>query len=362
MKKTNVWKILLITLVVIVIAVIAGIILYNNSDTVKLKKQLDLGEKYLAEMNYEEAVVAFNQAIEIDPRSADAYLGLADAHLGMGDEEAAFAALEAGYEAIGDERLKERIDEMRAAAIEREREAAEAAAEREREAAEENERIAERVEEIGNFIILETPINSEDSDEHFLTYDQIEAFCRPLVEELEMYLEQGTGDWEVSAWIYLADLYCHMGELDKCLETRRRGYEATGDEELNPEGDYYEGEAGVIYDEYGRESAWEDYVTLVYGEGDRVITADYTTELEYPYYVEYEYDDLGRTSKVHVRSVDPGLGEILSESSYEYHGDNSVTVTVETESNIGSNIGTYTLFYNEYGKVVDRTEIVYVWS
>lgn len=357
MKKTNVWKILLITLVVIAVAVIAGIILYNNSDTVKLKKQLDLGEKYLVEMNYEEAVAAFNQAIEIDPRSADAYLGLADAHLGMGDEKAALAALEAGYEATGDERLKERIDEMRAAAIEREREAAEAAAEREREAAEENERIAERVEEISQFIIFETPINSVDSDEHFLTYDQIEAFCRPLAEELEMYLEQGTGDWEATAWCRLADLYCHMSELDKCQETRRRGYEATEDEALIPEQSYL-GEQ--LYDEYGR--FIDSEISEVYGEGNRIIMEDRTTLYGYPDYTEYEYDDLGRISKAHTRTEDPGLGEILSESSYEYHGDNSVTVTVETESDIGSNIGTYTLFYNEYGKVIDRTEIVYVWS
>lgn len=356
MKRANIWKILLITLGVITIAVIAGSILYNNSDTVKLKKQLDLGEKYLAEMNYEEAVVAFNQAIEIDPRSADAYLGLADAHLGMGDEEAAFAALEAGYEETGDERLQERIDEMRAAAIEREREAAEAAIEREREAAEENERIAERVEDIGNFIIFETPINSMDWDEHFLTYDQIEAFCRPLAEELEMYLEQGTGDWEAAAWCYLADLYCHMSELDKCLETRRRGYEVTGDEALIPEQSYL-GEQ--MYDEYGR---FIDSESEVYGEGDRIIMDDRTTLNGYPDYTEYEYDDLGRISKVHTRIEDPGLGEILSEGSYEYQSDNSVIVTTKTESNIGSNTGTYTLIYNEYGKVVDRTEIVYVWS
>lgn len=355
MKKTSIWKVLLITLAVIVIGVIVGIIIYNNSDTVKLKKQLDLGQKYLAEMNYEEAVVTFNQAIEIDPRSADAYLGLADAYVGLGDEGAALETLEVGYEATGDERLKERVDEMRAAAVEREREAAEAVIEREKEAAEENERIAERVEEISQFITSETPINSVDSDEHFLTYDQIETFCRPLAEELEMYLEQGTGDWEATAWCRLAEIYCHMSELDKCLETRRRGYEATGDESLDPERPYDTGE--VIYDEYGRESG-----TWVYGEANRIITDDLTTQYGYPYYIKYEYDDLGRTSKVHVSAVDPGLGELLSESSYEYQGDNSVTVTTKTESNIGSNTGTYTLFYNEYGKVVDRTEIVYVWS
>lgn len=91
------------------------------------------------ELDYGQAVVAFHKAIEIEPRNVDAYLGLADAYLGMGDEETTLAALEAGYETTGDERLQERIDEMRATAVEREREAAETVIEREKEAAEENE-------------------------------------------------------------------------------------------------------------------------------------------------------------------------------------------------------------------------------
>lgn len=368
MKKTSIWKVLLITLAVIVIGGIAGIIIYNSSDMVKLKKQLDLGQKYLAEMNYEESVIAFNRAIEIDPRSADAYLGLANAYLGLGDEEAALETLEAGYEVTGDERLQERVDEMRAAAIEREREAAEAAIEREREAVEENERVAERVEEIWDFIHTETPIGFQDpyAENHLLTYDQIEAFCRPLTEELETYLEQtriveqsnrgsitedwemyiehGTGDWEVDAWCILADLYCHMSEMDKCLETRRRGYEATGYEPLNPERPYEWSEFNIT-DEYGRSIG-----QMVYGEDDRPIAWDIDAGDGFSSHFEFEYDS-GRISKVHNSRVDPYLGKRSSEVSYEYQSNNSVIVTVVDSENYTDQ---YTLSYNEYGKVVDR--------
>ncbi len=111
MKTKKIWPIILI---VIIIAIAAGVIIFNSTDTARFRKQLNLGQRYLSEMNYEEAVVAFNQAIEIDPRSVDAYLGLADAYIGLGDEEAALAALKKGYEATGDERLKARIDEMEA--------------------------------------------------------------------------------------------------------------------------------------------------------------------------------------------------------------------------------------------------------
>ncbi len=54
------------------------------------QEQYDLGVRYLSEGNYEEAILAFNAAIEIDPKQADAYIGLGDAYMGVADfDEAA---------------------------------------------------------------------------------------------------------------------------------------------------------------------------------------------------------------------------------------------------------------------------------
>ena len=41
-----------------------------------IKKQLELGHRYLEEMKYEEAIIAFNKVIEIDPANTDAYIYL----------------------------------------------------------------------------------------------------------------------------------------------------------------------------------------------------------------------------------------------------------------------------------------------
>lgn len=41
-----------------------------------LSKQLDIGQKYLDELNYEEAIVAYLKAIELDPKEEIAYLNL----------------------------------------------------------------------------------------------------------------------------------------------------------------------------------------------------------------------------------------------------------------------------------------------
>ncbi|MBQ9991582.1 MAG: tetratricopeptide repeat protein [Lachnospiraceae bacterium] len=105
----------LMILMAVILVGILGVLLSHNSkaeEARRLQEQLDLGNKYLAEMNYEEAVVAFHTAIEIEPMSAEAYLGLADAYVGMGDPESALATLEKGYELTKDQRLSAKINEL----------------------------------------------------------------------------------------------------------------------------------------------------------------------------------------------------------------------------------------------------------
>lgn len=68
------------------------------------QEQYDLGMRYLSESNYEEAILAFTMAIEIDPNNALAYVGRADAYVQMdvteGDTAAgSLAAAQADYEA-----------------------------------------------------------------------------------------------------------------------------------------------------------------------------------------------------------------------------------------------------------------------
>lgn len=62
------------------------------------QEQYDLGVRYLSEGNYEEAIIAFSAAIEIDPNRAEAYVGRGDAYLGFGETEENLAAALADYE------------------------------------------------------------------------------------------------------------------------------------------------------------------------------------------------------------------------------------------------------------------------
>ena len=73
------------------------------------QEQYDLGIRYLSEGNYEEAIIAFTAAIEIDPKRPEAYLSLADAYIATGDPEAAWKALEEGLAATEDPNIQTRL-------------------------------------------------------------------------------------------------------------------------------------------------------------------------------------------------------------------------------------------------------------
>lgn len=66
----------------------------------QVAEQLELGQKYLTELNYEEAIVAFRKVIDLEPKYMDAYLGLADAYVGINDDAGALSSLETAYQII----------------------------------------------------------------------------------------------------------------------------------------------------------------------------------------------------------------------------------------------------------------------
>lgn len=93
-KRRGLWITLICVLAVVVLgAVTAGYFWLQGGNTASpLQEALQLGEKYLEEMDYENAVVAFTEATAIDPSSKEAYLGLAQAHTGAREYDEAEAA------------------------------------------------------------------------------------------------------------------------------------------------------------------------------------------------------------------------------------------------------------------------------
>ena len=111
----------------VLILIAAIFIILSMPDTVnarKVQEQLKLGAKYLSELNYEQAIVAYQAAIEIEPKCADAYLGLAEIYMELGEFAKAEIILEEAKKHIEDEEEIKKIEEKKKE-VEQEKKAAE---------------------------------------------------------------------------------------------------------------------------------------------------------------------------------------------------------------------------------------------
>lgn len=79
--------------VVILVAIAVGIFIYNTPAN-RISRQMDLGNRYLENEQYEEAILAFERVIAIDDRCIEAYAGAIKAYAGKGSQE----ELEAFYD------------------------------------------------------------------------------------------------------------------------------------------------------------------------------------------------------------------------------------------------------------------------
>ena len=161
-SKTKRTRIIVGVIAALVILVVIGMVAFSNFPSQKIKKQLDLGQKYLTELKYEQAVAAFKEALDIDPNNedaiagitktygewsedliskekyasavkrldeamdllpdnqdfvdmqADAYIAWIDSRLSEGDYSKAQELAEEGYSKLGDSGLKSKLDEIQA--------------------------------------------------------------------------------------------------------------------------------------------------------------------------------------------------------------------------------------------------------
>ena len=92
----------------------------GKSTEQKIQEQLELGQKYLLEQKYEEAVIAFQMVLELDPKNINGYLSLSDVYMEMDSPDLAAQTLKTGIgaydtddETDGLNQLKERLVKCR---------------------------------------------------------------------------------------------------------------------------------------------------------------------------------------------------------------------------------------------------------
>ena len=101
-------------ILVVISSLFIGCSCSKSMDSMSVDELLDLGGKYLLEMDYAQAMVCFNKAIEIDPRNEQAYIALADTYLGMGELAAASEALERALVYFPGGEIEQKLEELSA--------------------------------------------------------------------------------------------------------------------------------------------------------------------------------------------------------------------------------------------------------
>ena len=142
------------------------------------QEQYDLGMHYLTESNYEEAILAFTAAIEIEPNNADAYFKLTDVYMAINQPEEASKILVQCYQVT--ETLEQAISLC----------------------------------DIGIY--------------YFEKMDYEKAI---QVFEVTIAVEPDQAD----AYYYLGSIYTIKGEQEKANQIFLDGYRATGDNRMNPD-------------------------------------------------------------------------------------------------------------------------------
>ena len=112
-NTNNKKKIVGISIISAIIVMLSSVFIYANVvKPQKYSEYMDLGNKYLLEENYEEAILAFEKAIKIDAKSTEARVGAAKSYIGNNELDRSIEILEEAQEInkMSEELLKEILE------------------------------------------------------------------------------------------------------------------------------------------------------------------------------------------------------------------------------------------------------------
>ncbi len=258
----------LVLLAAIALAVIGIVLFASGSGSRKYDKQLNLGEKYFNEMDYENSILAYENAISIDPKSPEAYLGIVNVYIQTGNKENAEKWAKEGYDATGDSRLAE---------------------------------------------ILETLQEPEEAPRDLLAEGNEALDNMDLELAIKLFDELLKIDPQnIEAYLGIVEAYLRSGDYDKAREWAEIGYEKTGDERIKEKIDMID--SGNISDSEGRQLK----MTCYDGEGN------------VKYFHEYVYDSDGNLKTV--ISFDKEGNETSRVEGISYNENEDVSYAYYTES------------------------------
>ena len=115
-KKKSRWPLILLVIILALVALASSYLFLLRpmieKDSIAWQEQYDLGVRYLDTDEYEKAIIAFETALEIDPKSVESYIGLADAYTAQGQLDKALEIIETAQNVIDDFRLDSKKQEL----------------------------------------------------------------------------------------------------------------------------------------------------------------------------------------------------------------------------------------------------------
>lgn len=420
LEKKNKKPVVIIAVLIAVIAIVAILIVSLTSksgNANSYQSKLDEAQRYVDELNYELAIASFEEAIAIEPKAVDAYIGLADVYVAMDDYDSAMAVIE---DALNN------VDSDNIAVIEEYKANLEVIIQTSNDADNEDGPRADTDEliiEIKDFssgtedlrddiysiyygqkvdeeILKENDFYGTAVGLYMLTYEETEALCRPVIDDLLQYIAWlemvqdnetysclysgsllGFGATVIpslidvdsrrfipirDAYSYLYFLYIKVGDFDEAYALKEKLYGIYGADFVHLE--EYSSEWGdtiVTYDRYDREieriERWQgERETVVYkteyNEYGRIISSGaYTEDGTCTALSRFILDETGRTVQISYKDYLYNPDDV-NESKYEYlnNGEcNRYYYSVQDEEwYLSQNIK-----YNEYGTIVEENYI-----
>lgn len=309
-SKGKLITIISVSCIAVIGVITAAVMLLSQPDMqTQTDEQISLGEKYLSEENYDEAIIAFKKAIDIQPNNPELYIKLADAYTAKGDTDNAVKALEDGYEKTGDESIKKKLDELQVKIK------------------------YEKFVKEG-----QTALSNKNYDEAVKSF---ESAIELKPNEAEPYLSASDG-------------YIGKEDIDNAVKTLEKGYEATKSEEIKAKLD----ELNNTDDTEERYAAYlkaaEELMDKC-GEGKMKNTAG-SDEMLYGLAI-VKLPDFDGDGKEELYCVYPEDNELFAnkQAIYSYDGDKAVVVYNDNICNYGTGVEPYIRYIESDGKVYLET-------
>ncbi|HIR93673.1 MAG TPA: tetratricopeptide repeat protein, partial [Candidatus Egerieimonas intestinavium] len=103
----------IMVLLLVALAAVGVLLVGKHRKSSGYEEQLALGNKYLEELDYENAQLCFEKAIEIDEKRSAAYVSLSVVYVRQNRYEEAMQLLDKAQEAVGSQEARNKLQSQR---------------------------------------------------------------------------------------------------------------------------------------------------------------------------------------------------------------------------------------------------------